>query len=209
MEATQSPDQPKNSKGKSYVVWTNEMDRVLTETFLDQIQKGNKSGQGWKPETWTATVDAIKEKCGKQVTKDNVQARLKTWTKNYNIMKELKDQSGFGWDENRKMIDVNDDVWEGYVKSHPDARSYRYKALTNYDDLSIIIGNANAKGGGAITGSELSKAREEQNKSDSDVEEITYENDGAEKNEKQQKATSSRTSTSKPATRKTGISYRQ
>ncbi|KAL5726697.1 hypothetical protein ACHQM5_009716 [Ranunculus cassubicifolius] len=92
-------------------------------------------------------------------------------------MKELKDQSGFGWDENRKIIDVNDDVWEGYVKSHPDARSYRYKALTNYDDLAIIIGNANAKGGGAITGSELSKAKEEQNKSDSDVEEITDGND--------------------------------
>ncbi|KAL5709951.1 hypothetical protein ACHQM5_020572 [Ranunculus cassubicifolius] len=99
--------------------------------------------------TWTVTVDAIKEKCGKQVTKDN-----------------LKDQSGFGWDEDRKMIVVLDDVWEGYVKSHPDAKSYRYKALTNYDDLAIIIGNANAKGGGATTGSELSKARKEQNKTD-------------------------------------------
>ncbi|KAL5708753.1 hypothetical protein ACHQM5_019515 [Ranunculus cassubicifolius] len=112
-------------------------------------------------------------------------------------MKELREQSGFGWDENRKMIVVLDDVWEGYVKSHPDAKSYRYKALTNYDDLVIIIGNANAKGGGATTGSELSKAREEQNKSDSDVEEITDGN-GVEKNDnKQQMAKSSQTSTTR------------
>ncbi|KAF9594331.1 hypothetical protein IFM89_030460 [Coptis chinensis] len=100
------------------------MDRVLTETFLDQVQKGNISEQGWKPVVWTVTIDAIKEKCGKVVTKNNVQARLKTWTKNFNIVTELQDQSGFEWDDNRKMIVVRDDVWENYVKSHPDAKGF-------------------------------------------------------------------------------------
>ncbi|KAF9607102.1 hypothetical protein IFM89_032218 [Coptis chinensis] len=101
MENNQSPEQPKSTKAKgNYVVWTIEMDRVLTETFLDQVQKGNKSEQG------------------------------------------------FGWDDNRKMIVVRDDVWENYVKSHPDAKGFRYKPLTNYDELAIIVGKNNAKGVG-------------------------------------------------------------
>ncbi|KAF9587826.1 hypothetical protein IFM89_005830 [Coptis chinensis] len=133
------------------------MDRVLTETFLDQVQKGNKSEQGWKPVVWTVTVDAIKEKCGKAVTKDNVQARLKTWTKNFNIMTELRDQSGFGWDDNRKMIVVRDDVWENYVKE---------LALAN-------------------TGGELDKAREEVENNGSNEndghEDINGENEGSDK----------------------------
>ncbi|KAF9613836.1 hypothetical protein IFM89_012368 [Coptis chinensis] len=162
MENNQSPEQPKSTKAKgNYVVWTIEMDRVLTETFLDQVQKGNKSEQGWSPRCLIRIIDAIKEKCGKAVTKDNVQARLKTWTKNFNIMTELRDQSGFGWDDNRKMIVVRDDVWENYVKSHPDAKGFRYKPLTNYDELAIIVGKNNAKGVGANTGGELDKAREE------------------------------------------------
>ncbi|KAF9609334.1 hypothetical protein IFM89_015589 [Coptis chinensis] len=161
------------------------MDHVLTETFLDQVQKGNISEQGWKPVVWTVTVNAIKEKCGKVVTKDNVQARLKTWTKNFNIVTELQDQSRFKWDENRKMIVVRDDVWENYVKSHPDAKGFRYKPLTNYDELAIIVGKNNAKGVGANTGGELNKAREEVenngNNENDGHEDINGENEGSDK----------------------------
>ncbi|PIA41341.1 hypothetical protein AQUCO_02200035v1 [Aquilegia coerulea] len=161
----ESPEQARNTKTKgAYVVWTVEMDRVLTETFLDQVQKGNKS---------------------KQV---NVQARLKTWTKNYNIVTELRQQSGFGWDDNRKMIDMENNIWENYLKSHPEAKGYRYKALTNYDDLAIIVGNAHAKGDGANTEGELEKSGEEGGGGNDDgLEDITEDDDGLDNNFSQQK----------------------
>ncbi|KAF9618130.1 hypothetical protein IFM89_000246 [Coptis chinensis] len=47
------------------------------------------------------------------------------------------------------------------LRSHPDAKRFRYKPLTNYDELAIIVGKNNAKGVGANTGGELDKAREE------------------------------------------------
>ncbi|PIA27368.1 hypothetical protein AQUCO_07800002v1 [Aquilegia coerulea] len=185
----ESPEQARNTKTKgAYVVWTVEMDRVLTETFLDQVQKENKSEQGWKSTVWTAAIDAIKDKCGKLITKVNVQARLKTWTKNYNIVTDLRQQSGFGWDDNRKMIDVENNIWENYLKSHPEAKGYRYKALTNYDDLAIIVGNAHAKGDGANTGGELEKSGEEGGAGNDDgLEDITEDDDGLDNNFSQQK----------------------
>ncbi|KAF9597782.1 hypothetical protein IFM89_021867 [Coptis chinensis] len=172
MENNQSPEQPKSTKAKgNYVVWTIEMDRVLTKTFLDQVQKGNKSGQGWKLVVWTVTVDAIKEKCGKAVTKDNVQARLKTWTKNFNIVTELRDQLGFGWDDNRKMM---------FGRT-----MLRYKPLTNYDELATIVGKNNAKRVGANTKGELDKAREEVenngNNENDGHEDINGKNEGSDK----------------------------
>ncbi|PIA65452.1 hypothetical protein AQUCO_00100742v1 [Aquilegia coerulea] len=173
----ESPEQARNTKTKgTYMVWTVEMDRVLTETFLNQVQKGNKSEQGWKSTVWTAAIDAIKEKCEKLVIKVNVQTRLKTWTKNYNI------------DDNRKMIDVENNIWENYLKSHPEAKGYRYKALTNYDDLVIIVGNVHAKGDGANTGGELEKSGEEGGGgNDGGLEDITEDNDELDNNSSQQK----------------------
>ncbi|KAF9622370.1 hypothetical protein IFM89_031173 [Coptis chinensis] len=125
------------------------------------------------------------EKCGKLVTKDNVQACLKTWTKHFNIMIGLRDQSGSEWDDNRKMIIVRDDIWEYYVKSHPDVKGFRYKPLTNYDELAIIVGKNNAIGVGANTERELYKAREEVENNGSNEndgrEDINGENEGSDK----------------------------
>jgi len=38
-------------------------------------------------------------------------------------------QSGFGWDDEKNMIAVEDDVWNTYVKANKDAASYRYKLI--------------------------------------------------------------------------------
>ncbi|KAF9606687.1 hypothetical protein IFM89_027731 [Coptis chinensis] len=77
------------------------------------------------------------------------------------------------------MIVVRDDVWENYVKSHPDAKGFRYKPLM----LAIIVGNNNAKGVGANTGGELDKAREEVENNGSNEndghEDINGENEGS------------------------------
>ncbi|KAF9622040.1 hypothetical protein IFM89_029324 [Coptis chinensis] len=61
----------------------------------------------------------------------------------------------------------------------------RYKPLTNYDELAIIVGKNNAKGVGANTGGELDKARKEvenngNNKNDGH-EDINGENEGSDK----------------------------
>ncbi len=32
------------------------------------------------------------------------------------MLKVLKDKSGFGWDEERKMVTATDPVWETYIK---------------------------------------------------------------------------------------------
>ncbi|KAF9626357.1 hypothetical protein IFM89_032773 [Coptis chinensis] len=83
------------------------------------------------------------------------------------------------------MIMVMDDVWGNYVKSHPDAKGFRYKPLTNYDELAIIVGMNNAKGVGANTRGELDKAREEVENNGSNEnyghEDINGENEGSDK----------------------------
>ena len=96
------------------------MDCCLSEILVQQIKLGNKNklDNKLKPAAYEAAVLAINERFELNVTKDHVKNRLKTWKKLYDALKELQDQTGFGWDENRKMVIANDSVWNEYIKVH-------------------------------------------------------------------------------------------
>lgn len=96
------------------------MDSCLSAILVQQIKLGNRSKFDYKlkPAAFAAAVMAINEKFQIVLLKEHIKNRLKTWKKQYDILKELLDQSGFEWDENRKMVIANDSVWNEYIKVH-------------------------------------------------------------------------------------------
>jgi hypothetical protein len=75
-------------------------------------------------------------------------------------VKKLREQSGFGWDDARKMVTATADVWEKYLavglcymcisehflmpaycvtKAHPKAKPWRKKAFPLYDDMLELV----------------------------------------------------------------------
>nr|DAD38925.1 TPA_asm: hypothetical protein HUJ06_013247 [Nelumbo nucifera] len=48
--------------------------------------------------------------------------------------------SGFGWDDVKKCITCEEEVSNGWVKSHPHAKGLRNKLFPFFDDLSINLG---------------------------------------------------------------------
>ncbi|XP_042484102.1 L10-interacting MYB domain-containing protein-like isoform X1 [Macadamia integrifolia] len=136
-------DDPKE-KGK-YIVWTNEMDRCLTEILVNQVNKGNKK-EKFLNKAYLAAVKVINERFSLNLSKDHVRNRLKTWKKQYGMLKELLSLSGFQWDDERKMVVAHDYIWNEYLKEHPDARVIRGKLFENYEELCIIFGNDQTTG---------------------------------------------------------------
>lgn len=100
--------------------WTSDMDSCLSEILVQQIKLGNRSRFDHKlrPAALEAAVLAINEKFKLYMSKDHIKNRLKTWKKQYDILKELLGKSGFEWDENRKMVIADDSVWNEYIKVH-------------------------------------------------------------------------------------------
>ena len=103
--------------GRGYVAWNDDMDKILLDTFVEYYNKGDKSQNGWKPHVYTAAIKNISEKCRKEVTKDNILSRSKTFDKHHSIINGMLGTSGFGWDSNKNKISVDSDaVWEAYVE---------------------------------------------------------------------------------------------
>ncbi|KAJ4979223.1 hypothetical protein NE237_010003 [Protea cynaroides] len=132
-------DDPKG-KGK-YVVWTNEMDHCLTEILVDQVKKRNRKEKFLNNTAYVVAVEILNERFSLNLSKDHVRNRLKTWKKQYGVLKQLLSQTGFQWDDERKMVVAHDSVWNEYLKEHPDARVIRGKHIENYDELCIIFSN--------------------------------------------------------------------
>ncbi|KAK9286166.1 hypothetical protein L1049_014548 [Liquidambar formosana] len=137
-----------------YVRWTPRMDDILTEVLRDEYHKGHKGDNGWKPTALQAAVNAINSQLGMSLNKENIRSRLKTWRGLYTAMQELLNQTGFGWNDTKKMVEAENSVWDDYLQNHSDAAQFHHRSIDNFDDISLIIGNDQANGQGAQNGIE-------------------------------------------------------
>jgi hypothetical protein len=98
------------------VTWTDEMDLCLTELLVNQVMLGNKLEKNFKTSAYIATVAVLNDRFNLNLTIENIKSRLRTWRKQYVLMKEMLSRGGFEWDEARKMVVATDSTWNEYIK---------------------------------------------------------------------------------------------
>ncbi|GER31124.1 RNA-binding protein, partial [Striga asiatica] len=157
---------------QSYVSWNKEIDSHLAFILTEQMALGHKCDvDTWKPQSLHAAVTYLNAKLHLNLTKDNIKNRLKSWKKHFNVVSDIQtNQSGFSWDEDKKMIVVTSDEsssWATYVESHPDAKAMQNKMIENWDDIVLLCGRDRATGQNVETFQEGSEAMDE----DVDIEE--------------------------------------
>lgn len=130
---------------KSYLRWNIEMDHTLVNILRDQRKLGNKGPYGWKKCATNTASSVVSTRFNRDISVDNVRNRIKTWKKYYAVVNDIISQSGFHWDENKKMITVDEEsAWEKYIESHKEARPFRWKVIPNWDDIVELCGKDSA-----------------------------------------------------------------
>ncbi|KAM3229547.1 hypothetical protein ACQJBY_060407 [Aegilops geniculata] len=148
-------EETKKKYSRDYLTWTDEMDKVLLDVFVEHHNRGDQGQNGWKPHVYTAAIKAIRDKCGLHVTKEKICSRMKTFDKHYAMISKILSQSGFGWDwVNNKLLMDSDDVWNKYVQANPKATCYKNKEVKNWEAICTIYSKDHATGEGAMTGAE-------------------------------------------------------
>ncbi|RZC73990.1 hypothetical protein C5167_049465 [Papaver somniferum] len=126
--------------------WTPTMDRYFIDIMLEQVHGGNKIHNSFRKKAWVEMVTAFNEKAGLQLGKEVLRNRSKKLRMQYSAVKVLLDQDGFQWDQTRNMVTADSDVWDTYLKVHPEAQTFKTKSILNFDDLRVIYGNETAYG---------------------------------------------------------------
>ena len=57
-------EETKKKFSRDYLTWTDEMDKVLLDVFVEHHNRGDQGQNGWKPHVYNAAIKAIRDKCG-------------------------------------------------------------------------------------------------------------------------------------------------
>ncbi|KAH1203536.1 Protein ALP1-like [Glycine max] len=124
---------------RSYFAWNLEMERVLADVLRDQTNLGNKGDGNWKAVAYSTAAQILSKRFGVHLMADN-----------YGIVSDILSQSGFDWDSTKYMITVENEIaWNEYVKSHEEAKRFRFKVIPNWDDIVDLCAKDRATGLGA------------------------------------------------------------
>ncbi|KAL4604293.1 hypothetical protein ACB092_10G182900 [Castanea dentata] len=150
MENTYSEPVNEGKRGTKFQ-WTAEEDDKLVECLLELAGDVKwKAENGFKP-SFTAKLEELLEKkllgCGIKASL-HIESRYKTLRKQYQAIVDMlgPNASGFGWNDNEKMVVVEKQIFEDWVKGHPDAKGLRNKRFPHFDDLALVFGKDRASG---------------------------------------------------------------
>ncbi|CAN7022308.1 unnamed protein product, partial [Brassica rapa subsp. trilocularis] len=74
-------------------------------------------------------LQVLNERVGCQKLHKHYQSRIKFLKNLYNSYVDLqRNSSGFGWDFGTKRFTASEEVWQGYLKAHP---NHQYSAMTH------------------------------------------------------------------------------
>ncbi|KAG5010982.1 hypothetical protein JHK87_019497 [Glycine soja] len=123
------------------------MECVLADVLRDQINLGNKGDGNWKAIAYSTVAQILSKRFGVHLMADNVKNRFKLWRTWYGIVSDILSQSEFDWDSTKYMITVENQIaWNEYVKSHEEAKRFRFKVIPNWDDIVDLCAKDRATG---------------------------------------------------------------
>ena len=118
-------------------IWTRDDEATLVRALRKAKEEAKWGDNNPKPATWTACVEALagSERVSGGQPKD-ARAVKRRWQRvsahsisalyarlqvslqlkqEYEIFKNMRAQSGWGWDHDKNIPDVSDEVWEAYM----------------------------------------------------------------------------------------------
>ncbi|CAO2164705.1 unnamed protein product [Urochloa humidicola] len=128
--------------------WNHQMKLYLIGLLRQYDLPRFRTQNAWSKEAWTTMVAEFNSKFSLSFTIAQVKQKEQDLKKEYRVVKDLIDESGFGWDSNRKMVTALDSVWKSLEqRRNKDALlRFRDKSYPYYDDLYALYDGRYAEG---------------------------------------------------------------
>ncbi|KAH7851382.1 hypothetical protein Vadar_010728 [Vaccinium darrowii] len=123
------------------------MQSLLLEKLDDEATKGNKPSNIFRPGSFARVAKEITHKYGVECQSKHVENRLKTIKSTWKIIFYCRYmKSGFGWDDNLRMITYGETVFDEYIAAHPGYEAFFNRKIEMYDEMALVVGKDMATG---------------------------------------------------------------
>lgn len=140
-----------SASSKEPFKWTDRLRRYFIEECAKEFQLGTATDSGFKTTGWTNIRAAFIERSGMQILKTQLCSQYSDYKKKYGVFNKLRTNSGFGWDDERKLPTAPDNTWAQYLTAHPKAKPYRYSPFPNLELAELLFGGQMATGDYALS----------------------------------------------------------
>ncbi|GMH06560.1 hypothetical protein Nepgr_008400 [Nepenthes gracilis] len=130
---------PVQQEQPSRAKWTMPLTKILAELMVDEVHKGNRQKNSFNKNSWKYLCDEFCNRTGMKWDIDQLKSKYIAMRKLHANAKSILDQSDFSWDEMTGAITSKDDIWDDYIKEHPDAEALRSSGCPIYRQLCKIF----------------------------------------------------------------------
>ncbi|KAL2935347.1 L10-interacting MYB domain-containing protein [Bienertia sinuspersici] len=136
-----------NKRGKKvHFRWSKNMSKELLEFLAEEVSKGNRPNNTFRTSSFVAAAKVISEKFQVNCTADHVENHMKTVRNTWATISIVRNNSGFGWSNNLKMITASPTAYDTYIKQYPTHEKYLNRKIDLYDEMTIVVGKDMARG---------------------------------------------------------------
>ncbi|CAN1244598.1 hypothetical protein LINPERPRIM_LOCUS6174 [Linum perenne] len=147
-------------KNSGYFHWNDRLDQLLVKSMRTLVDEKKIDPKGKFIAGAYLVLEQMLENdspgCGVKA-EPNIVSRVKTLKAKFLAMQELRGLSGAGWDDEQKMVELEDSTYDEYVASHPHCAKMNRVPFPCYDGLAYVFGKVRATGKGAVGLEELEK----------------------------------------------------
>ncbi|XP_050373640.1 uncharacterized protein LOC126791257 isoform X3 [Argentina anserina] len=148
-----------NSEHQKRRKWTSFEEESLLNILDAIIAGGQRCDTGtFKSGTMMKIEHALNDLCPNSNLKvsPHIESKLKKLKKDYSIIYDMINKSGFAWNDVKKCVEVDsNEVWETYVKNNKNAAGWRNKSYPLFERLANIFGKDRANGSAAEVPAEM------------------------------------------------------
>ena len=145
-----------NTDNSSRAQWTPELIAVLLDELITQAALGKQSDNSFKSEVWEGAKNGLNQQCSTKFTTAQIKTMWLNLRPKYVVMKALRQQSGFGWNDLKQTVEAEPSVWDAYLASHPKAKEFQNKPFPLYNKMEQLCDGKVATGENAMTISQAS-----------------------------------------------------
>ncbi|XP_042520278.1 uncharacterized protein LOC122093829 [Macadamia integrifolia] len=129
------------------VKWLELETTVFIEAMKEAVKNGHKSGNSFDKTGWEDITKQFQKSLNHTVGREQLCNKMNKLRHEYQQFKRLLDTTGFRWNSMTKSVTVDDEsVWDRAIQANPGWLKYKKYGLSNWPDLSMIYGDAYARG---------------------------------------------------------------
>ncbi|KAM0892975.1 hypothetical protein ACQ4PT_025442 [Festuca glaucescens] len=136
----------KTKKAGKVMTWTPPMSACMLRCLAEIAKKGVKTDKGFKEVHITKAAKTLTILVGYAVTTTQVSNHLRKWKVRYQRIEKLRGLSGALWDDDQKMIVLEEQHYLGHTQDTPKDAEFLNTPLVNFEYMEACFANKLATG---------------------------------------------------------------